>query len=88
MLFRISAFWWAVLAGVLYVFIQFGRKRSDATGWDIADLVITLLVAIYALGIAITSGRRRQFVTASLYGAAGMFLFWSSWDLLHKLQGG
>lgn len=42
---RLSPFWSTAIGSRLSSFIQSGRRRSDATGWDIADLVIALLVA-------------------------------------------
>lgn len=83
---RISPSWGTAAALLIYFFIQSGRHRSDAVGWDIADLVLTLVVLGAFVYKAATRWRTGKNAEMALYGGATAFLLWSAWRTVQEMQ--
>ena len=83
---RVSPYWGTAAALLVYFFIQSGRSRSGAIGWDIADLVLTLLVLAAFVYKAATRWRTGKNAEMALYGGATAFLLWSAWRTVQEMQ--
>ena len=83
---RSSPYWGTAAALLVYFFIQLGRGRSNAIGWDIADLALTLLVLGAFVYKAATRWRTGKNAEMALYGGATAFLLWSAWRTVQEIQ--
>lgn len=67
-------------------FIQSGPYGSNATGWDISNLVLKLLVMWAFVYKATTQWRTGKNAEITLYGGATAFLPWSAGHTVQETQ--